>query len=174
MVWTTWLLLACKAEYLGIVVPKKGKEALSVDDIQRDVWLGSRTPSDRRWYQRRMKQMGLEMRASSPGTCFGGAQQQTLSVLYRESPDGYVALAAQISLAKIAFGTKKPISFCVYDIEVDNTDWFLGNLQGHDVIFHNNEITTSPNPSPVQTIADIDYIRVRENISVIAERFSLF
>ena len=175
MVWKAWLLLACRAEYLGIIEPETGIAALSVDDLQRDVWMGSQNPDDRSWYQKRMKQMGLKPRKEPFGVCFGPQEAQRISVRYRSGPQGYVALAAQISLAKIALGAQKKLSFCIYESQVESTDWFLGDLQGHDIHLYNNQITTIPNADKnLTTIAEIDYARTRENIKVIAEMLSLF
>jgi hypothetical protein len=137
------LLVACKAESLGVDVPKGGVEALSQEDLQRDVFLLTQGGLDRRVGQPghaeaatrtldRLRQMHTlpgfgeeEQRALPGGEVLLCTQRDGRSgkavVVAAEDPgtgaSGAASVAALISLAK-AFDVARPptdtIVFCVW------------------------------------------------------------
>lgn len=108
-----WLLCACPAERLGIELPPGGAEAISHEDLQRDVYLLTRG-EPRVAFAKRMGQM----RFSPDGECFvreGGGPPR---VLVARSPDEAAAL---ISLAKgwdLAGGVARTTRLCFETEEI--------------------------------------------------------
>jgi len=173
MVWTAWLLLACRAEYLGIVIPPKGTKGLSIEDLQRDVWLGQRNPHERSWYHRRMLQMDLDISKYPDHICFGPKDAARISVHYQKRMVDDVAIAAQISLAKVAHGNRKDVSFCVYESIIETSDWILGDLRGEDLAIQQNVITSKTTGNEKEDFIDLNYAQILDHITVISELLSL-
>lgn len=87
-----WLLCACPAEQLGIELPPGGAKAISHEDLQRDVYLLTRS-EPRAAFAKRMGQMQF----SPDGDCFVREGKGPARVLVAASE---VEAAALISLAK--------------------------------------------------------------------------
>lgn len=87
-----WSLSGCPAEQLGIELPPGGAEAISAEDLRRDV--GILRADGARGFAARMKQMHAKM----AGSCAqrGEGEGRTLSA----PADDLLSQAALISLAK--------------------------------------------------------------------------
>jgi len=124
---------ACKAESLGVTVPRGGPDAISMEDLQRDAQLLSGAPRDWAGFERRLQQMrtlpafGAAYRlpgAPAVVVCAEKAGSGDGVVLLGAEDDGglrgTLALAALISLAK-AWDVQRPppktLLFCAWEGE---------------------------------------------------------
>jgi hypothetical protein len=63
-----WMLIACPAERLGVEVPKGGLDAISAEDLQRDVYALTRDGADPgQVFANRLTQMHLPPRETGDG-----------------------------------------------------------------------------------------------------------
>jgi hypothetical protein len=116
MVPRTWLLLtllSCKAESLGIELPRGGPGSISQDDLRRDQWMRSRLEGEeaQAWLLRRLAEMHLEVVPSVPGSICAEKEGSAGSLWAQEGTglEGSLRTAAMISLAK---GIDFPESRC--------------------------------------------------------------
>jgi|GEM_PF-3745873 len=167
MVWTAWLLLGCRAEYLAITLPPTGLDALSQEDLRRDVLKAKQSQGDLAWYQLRMQQMGLQKSDVQKGSCFGPKDAVWISVRAQNEDISALAMAAQISLAKV-IAEKKKWGFCVYPSPTQNLDWWIGDLRRDKLVIKNGRIDTISSSSPLSS--DIDYAQVVEHLKAIVDR----
>jgi hypothetical protein len=124
------VLCGCPAEWLGVPIPPRGVEAISQEDIQRDLFAlleagpgHRRNPEAATWVAKRLEQMGLELLdTDNDGLVCGlreGRQAGVLLLLSEPGPAGasQAALpdAQLISLAKSVHGLGRPrrgLAFC--------------------------------------------------------------
>lgn len=114
-------LAACKAESVGVEVPRGGPQAVSMEDLQRDAWLVGGGGGADGWValERRLQQMhtlpafGSDYRAPGPAAVICGRKEGReaaldLVVAVREGEGaGLLRLAALVSLAK-AWDLQRP------------------------------------------------------------------
>jgi hypothetical protein len=123
-------LAGCKAESLGVTVPRGGPDAISMEDLQRDTQLLGGAPRDWAGLEQRLQQMrtlpgfGAAYRlpgASAAVVCGqkSGSGDEIVLVAAEDDggTEGAVALAALISLAK-AWDVQRPppktLLFCAW------------------------------------------------------------
>ena len=139
-----FLLLACPAEQLGVTLPAGGVEAMSNEDLQRDVWSLSRaelkdrrvgTPGHRLGVERiasRFQQMhtlpaigeaGMQVAGDGFNLCMVQKGKSQEHVLLSTTDHGHGAyqsasgVAGLIALAKTFDGAERPphsVLFCVF------------------------------------------------------------
>ena len=116
------LLLGCPAEMLGIPVPRGGVEAVSMEDLRRDVdALSSRKDEARRAFlAERWAQMGLAPDADGRCGRRSGSGSRAVAVVADEGTDGapesWSEAAVAITLAKTLHGRPEDplgVVFCV-------------------------------------------------------------
>jgi hypothetical protein len=114
-------IAACKAESVGVEVPRGGPQAVSMEDLQRDAWLVGGGGGTDGWtaLERRLQQMhtlpafGADHRAPGPAAVVCGRKEGReaeldLVLAVREGAGaGLLRLAALVSLAK-AWDLQRP------------------------------------------------------------------
>ena len=160
MVFTAWLLLSCRAEDLGISIPPKGREGITQEDLQRDLYLAQNTP-DTSWLVERMKQMGLSAYEEERGLCFGTHQKKRVVAVIGESLSASLGQVVLVSLAKAMHKTQQSFDLCVYKEAPTDKEWWLKDMSGGDFVFQGNEVSTR---APVQDAASMDFRLFRDEV----------
>ena len=109
-----WLLLACPAEQLGVTLPAGGVEAMSNEDLQRDVWSLSRGEL-------------VDRRVGSPGHALGveriGARLQQMHTLPAVGESGLQSVGEGFNLCTVQKGKSQE------HLLLSTTDQGIGALQ---------------------------------------------
>lgn len=118
------LLAACPVEQLGIELPPGGADAISQEDLQRDV-LGLTGADPGAWFEKRAGQMGLEVRRGEGWVCGQrGAPTRAWVAPWPRSVDEAAAGAALLSVAKgwHTLDEPAPSAYCVASAAVPYPD----------------------------------------------------
>lgn len=118
-----WALLAgCPAEQLGIPVPAEGIDAISMEDVVRDVTKLSRAPAEAdrlAFLEERWRQMGLDPREGGRCGYRAGTGPEAIAVVApagSSDPRSQAPTAVVISVAKALHGRPadaRGVWFCV-------------------------------------------------------------
>jgi hypothetical protein len=103
-----WMLIACPAERLGVEVPTGGADAISAEDLQRDVYALSRADADvAEVFARRLTQMHLPPKEREAdrvcavrGGSAPGAAPRVVVAPWPTTPAEAASAAVLVSVAK--------------------------------------------------------------------------
>ena len=164
MVLTAWLLLSCKASDLHISLPPRGREGISQEDIQRDLYL-AQTEKNEAWLVDRMQQMGLNLYRDPKGSCFGTKNKRRIVALKGVSLEASIAKAVLISLAKAMHKTEHIVDVCIYTKEPQKGEWWLQDLSGGRFVFEKTRIYTR---TTSQRVSSMDFRVLRDEVKNLA------
>lgn len=117
-------LAGCPVEQLGIEMPPGGADAISQEDLQRDVF-GLTTEEPGAWFARRAEQVGLEVRRGEGWVCGQrGSPTRAWVAAWPRSIDEAAAAAALLSVAKAwdTLDAPAPSASCIADTRVPHAD----------------------------------------------------
>ena len=148
MVFAAWLLLsllACKAQDIGVQLPLRGPQAISQEDLKRDLWLRMQSKTAAIFQQKigaRFSAMGLQayQRADfctpqRKRCCMafqGQGKKILVEVVDAGTLAGMVATTALISVAKSFDGSPRNRLFCIHQSPtgLQQGGWVIGDLTG--------------------------------------------
>ena len=165
MVFTVWLLLSCRAQDLGISLPPKGREGITQQDIQRDLFLAQSTTGTK-WLMKRMKQMGRSSYTAEQGLCFGSQKKKRVVTVAGEDLAAALGQAVLVSLAKSMHNTQDSIDLCVYREPPKQKEWWLQDLSGHKFVYKEHVVFTR---KPVQSASSMDFRILRDEVKKFAK-----
>ena len=165
MVFTAWLLLSCRAQDLGISLPPKGREGITQEDIQRDLFLAQSTTGTT-WLMNRMKQMGRSSYTVEQGLCFGSQKKERVVTVLGETLAADLGQTVLVSLAKAMHKTHTSIDLCVYQQAPMQQEWWIQDLTGGKFIYKERMVLTR---TPVQDASSMDFRRVRDEVKKFAK-----
>lgn len=180
MVPAAWILLgfvSCKAEDLGVVLPRVGLEALSQEDLKRDYYLRSKAKTEQQrndWISNRLQQMGLEVEVSENRICGkGGTQKEGIVVSNYDDGSflGMISSVSLISLAKVFNRSEQQRQFCAFWVDDGLFGHRLDALVGDSVKYNEQKsIFYSENNSADPQ--DLDYRQLEKNLRWVAEELT--
>lgn len=144
--------MACPAEDLGIELPEGGVNAISAQDLQRDIY-GLSQPDAEHFWETRMTQMNVTSQNAGEGwhcANIGVDSTLTLSAPWPSDPSSMAQAAALISLAKGWDGEapRAGIRLCMGTIEGELPLSKLPTLAGR----------------PLEHIEDFDYLAMQNEL----------
>ena len=164
MVFTTWLLLACTAADLSISIPPRGREGITQEDLQRDLYL-AQNETNENWLIRRMEQMELQLYQDPKGLCFGSKNKKRIVIVQGDTLESSLGKAVLISLGKAMHKTQQIFDLCMYSSPPQDKEWWLQDLSGGNFVFEETRVFTRV---PKKNVPAMDFRELRSEVKELA------